>query len=368
MSLITRCPACGTMFKVVTDQLKVSQGWVRCGQCAEVFDASMHLLPGDTASLPPSAFVPDEVPAVQEPPPSQNVQEPEEALQELPDAPAEPEWAPARSFADRASLTPAQSEPDDAAQDSAADFDPAGWKRALKERQQDETSALYVDAPSVDTPPRLAELVRTEAAEDESGFESAYGADPETPPDVSFVRDARRKAFWKKPLARWSLGLLSLGLLAALAMQGLVQQKDSLAALEPRLLPLLQALCGQLHCEIRPPRHIDSLVIDSSSFNKIGADAFRLSFTLKNTGAIPLEIPSLEVTLTDTQDRAVLRRVLVPAQFGASTTTLAARSELAGVVSMKVSGDGNRAVSSPPSSEPSAPLRVAGYRVLAFYP
>ncbi|MGH8805141.1 MAG: zinc-ribbon domain-containing protein, partial [Polaromonas sp.] len=29
MSLITRCPACGTMFKVVTDQLKVSQGWVR---------------------------------------------------------------------------------------------------------------------------------------------------------------------------------------------------------------------------------------------------------------------------------------------------------------------------------------------------
>ncbi|UUZ78486.1 DUF3426 domain-containing protein [Polaromonas sp. P1(28)-13] len=131
---------------------------------------------------------------------------------------------------------------------------------------------------------------------------------------------------------------------------------------------MLQALCGQLHCEIRPPRHIDSLVIDSSSFNKIGADAYRLSFTLKNTGGIPLEIPSVEVTLTDTQDRAVLRRVLVPAQFGAGTAILAARSELAGVVSMKVSGDGNRTVSSPPSSEPSAPLRVAGYRVLAFYP
>lgn len=373
MSLITRCPACGTMFKVVTDQLKVSQGWVRCGQCAEVFDASMNLLPGEAASLPPSAFVPDEVPAVQEPPRSQNVQEPEEALQELPDAPAEPEWAPARSFADRASLTPAQSEPDDAAQGGAEDFDPAGWKRALNDRQQDETSALYVDAPSVDTPPldtppSRPELVRTEAAEDESGFESADGADPEAPPDVSFVRDARRKAFWKKPLARWSLGLLSLVLLAALAMQWLMQQKDSLAALEPRLVPLLQALCGQLHCEIRPPRHIDSLVIDSSSFNKIGADAYRLSFTLKNTGAIPLEIPSVEVTLTDTQDRAVLRRVLVPVQFGASTAILAAQSELAGVVSMKVSGDGNRAVSSPPSSEPSAPLRVAGYRVLAFYP
>src|SRR3982751_4619035 len=45
MSLITRCPACGTMFKVVADQLKVSQGWVRCGHCSEGFDASLHLQP-----------------------------------------------------------------------------------------------------------------------------------------------------------------------------------------------------------------------------------------------------------------------------------------------------------------------------------
>jgi predicted Zn finger-like uncharacterized protein len=43
MSLITRCPACGTMFKVVPDQLRISEGWVRCGHCAEVFDASAHM-------------------------------------------------------------------------------------------------------------------------------------------------------------------------------------------------------------------------------------------------------------------------------------------------------------------------------------
>ncbi len=43
MSLITRCPACTTLFKVVPDQLRVSEGWVRCGQCDEVFDATAHL-------------------------------------------------------------------------------------------------------------------------------------------------------------------------------------------------------------------------------------------------------------------------------------------------------------------------------------
>ena len=50
MSLITRCPACGTQFKVVSDQLRVSEGWVRCGQCSQVFDAQLHLQ--TKASLP----------------------------------------------------------------------------------------------------------------------------------------------------------------------------------------------------------------------------------------------------------------------------------------------------------------------------
>ena len=39
MSLATRCSACGTVFRVVQDQLKVSEGWVRCGRCNDVFNA-----------------------------------------------------------------------------------------------------------------------------------------------------------------------------------------------------------------------------------------------------------------------------------------------------------------------------------------
>ena len=189
--------------------------------------------------------------------------------------------------------------------------------------------------------------------------------------DVSFVRDARRKAFWRKPLTRLTLSLLSLLLLATLVAQWAIQQRDMLAALEPRLLPALEALCGPLHCDIRPPRHIEVLVIDSSSFNRIAPDAYRLSFTLKNIGVAALEVPSLEVTLTDTQDQAVVRRVLAPKQFGAKASTLAAQSEMAGLVVMKVAADApSSTASSPSSSAPTAstPLRVAGYRVLAFYP
>jgi len=43
MAMITRCPACTTLFKVVPDQLRISDGWVKCGMCAKIFDASLHL-------------------------------------------------------------------------------------------------------------------------------------------------------------------------------------------------------------------------------------------------------------------------------------------------------------------------------------
>ena len=44
MSLITICPACATRFKAVPDQLRIADGWVRCGRCNEIFNASLHLL------------------------------------------------------------------------------------------------------------------------------------------------------------------------------------------------------------------------------------------------------------------------------------------------------------------------------------
>lgn len=38
MSMITRCPACSTAFRVTPPQLQAQHGMVRCGRCAHVFD------------------------------------------------------------------------------------------------------------------------------------------------------------------------------------------------------------------------------------------------------------------------------------------------------------------------------------------
>ncbi|MVW78319.1 DUF3426 domain-containing protein [Bordetella sp. 02P26C-1] len=48
MAMTTRCPQCGTAFRVVPDQLRVRNGLVRCGECATVFDGRACL----TAQIP----------------------------------------------------------------------------------------------------------------------------------------------------------------------------------------------------------------------------------------------------------------------------------------------------------------------------
>lgn len=406
------------MFKVVTDQLKVSQGWVRCGHCAEVFDASKHLLPrkaskelsslaavpgADDKISPPSdaalPATPDDARAIEDASPSSKVA----GAEGTPETTAEtgPPEERAWSFPRWGSGKRAQADTTPAALadagDSAAEFDPAGWKEALQKRQLQEDGAvsafsalgygksltrtpsdfvgLAEEPPEAEAPPPRPDLVRKATVSDDE-FEEELDAlqqpTVEAEKEVTFVRDAVRKEFWKRPLVRGMLTGFSLVLALLLGLQWLLQQKDSLAASEPRLGAALVALCGALDCQIRPPRRVESLVIDSSTFNKIAPDAYRLSFVLKNTGSVPLEMPALELTLTDTQDQAVVRRVLLPSQFGVDTGILAVRAEVAGVVSLRVSGEGGRpvAASSSATVSPSASnsLRVAGYRVLAFYP
>ena len=67
-----RCPKCGTSFRIVPDQLKISEGWVRCGNCAFVFNAyetqyEIHeedleqLLQNQGAGAAPDTLLPDPV-------------------------------------------------------------------------------------------------------------------------------------------------------------------------------------------------------------------------------------------------------------------------------------------------------------------
>lgn len=71
MALTTRCPQCGTSFKVVPDQLRVRNGLVRCGACATVFDGRACLLPEagvPAAGIPASGIPASGIPVADTPP------------------------------------------------------------------------------------------------------------------------------------------------------------------------------------------------------------------------------------------------------------------------------------------------------------
>ena len=67
-------------------------------------------------------------------------------------------------------------------------------------------------------------------------------------------------------------------------------------------------------------------------------------------------MPSIEVTLLDTQERALVRRVLSPSQFGAPAV-LAAGAESNTSLPVQLGG-----------SEAAGLGSVAGYNLVAFYP
>jgi predicted Zn finger-like uncharacterized protein len=362
------------MFRVVPDQLKISEGWVRCGHCGEVFDATAHL--GDEADLarasegvePPEATAlsrfPDDAgrePA--EPAPAAGTPEPDPGplplRREHVDAPAE-ETRPVELATQPADLpgAPAELRPRPLTPTPPEEISIYG-----PDSQSLEPSPL--DSPFVFRPSDLAEDLGHELDSVQpppprhSRWMAEEPEEPEEPTseeleDVTFVQQARRRAFWARPRVRILLVLASALLAVLLVLQLVWQDRDRLAFAQPGLRPLLERLCGLMQCRLGPPRQIDAVAIESSGFNRLRGDPFRLAFTLRNAAPVPVALPAMELTLTDGQEQAVARRVLLPSEFAASEEALPA------------GGDWSRAVGVAVDSSASA--RVAGYRLLAFYP
>lgn len=303
------------MFKVVPDQLRISEGWVRCGQCDEIFDASANL----QQDVPAGVSSPDRTDHQQAVP-----------MPQTHEAAAAREAQPG---SDSAPLVQPAAEPVDI-------FLPLQAPPAEDVTSLDEIVPLAIGRLGADPDAAEARLSQPSRVD---------------VPDVAFMRGQKTGTLWRRPAVRVALMLAGLLLLAGLAGQVMLHERDRIAAAAPGLKPWLQAACSVLKCSISPLRQIELIVIDSSSFSKIRGDAYRLNVTLKNTASTELAVPAIELTLTDSQDQPVLRRVFFPADFGAPSRVLAAGSELAGSLAVSVRSNG--------SGE-----RIAGYRVLAFYP
>ncbi|HET9733627.1 MAG TPA: DUF3426 domain-containing protein [Burkholderiales bacterium] len=157
--------------------------------------------------------------------------------------------------------------------------------------------------------------------------------------------------------ALWALGALLA--FAALLAQLALYYRTELATLVPQTRPHLAEACRLLGCELRLPRRPDLLSLESSDLQ---ADTRReglivLNAVIRNRAPFAQEHPALELTLTDAADKAVVRRVLQPADYlsAPARATLAQGIAAGGESVLRVHFD-------------TRGVRATGYRVYLFYP
>jgi predicted Zn finger-like uncharacterized protein len=316
MSLATRCTACGTVFRVVQDQLKVSEGWVRCGRCSEVFNALEGLF-DLTRETPPEA--PIDLPP-QTPQPAAEVALGDKIDAQLQGTPDDPGTVPAVSARDRLEFPDAR-------------FDTHMLSEPGTEGPADEDTTL-AEVPSPDAEP----------AHDGDAVDAA------APPE--FVQRAQRQARWQTPGMRAALGVAGGLRLGVLGLQVVHQQRDLVAARWPATAPALSAWCAALSCTIGAPRRIEDVAVESTALARAATpDAYRLAVVLRNRGAMPVAVPSIDLSLTDTSGQLVARKVLSPRDFRVAAAPLRPGADTSLQLELTAGG-----------------ARVTGYTVEVFYP
>jgi predicted Zn finger-like uncharacterized protein len=265
----TCCPSCQTTFRVTPEQLKARAGKVRCGKCQVVFNALDSLLEeaAHTVIAPPKSTTPADnprpappieaaVPVVEIPRTVTEIAE----ITEIPDA------------SETSSQTAAEPLSETAAQELAR------------------TSGLIVPREMTEIPgySKWAEGVMSSPAL----------PSPDRRANGPFI-------------------LVAMLLTTLLAGQLAFHFRSEIAVTAPSLRPALAALSEALGADIPLPRHADLVSIETSDLQ---ADPARsnllvLQATLRNRAAYGQAYPLLELSLTDTQDNAIARKVFQPGEY-----------------------------------------------------
>lgn len=339
-ALAARCTACGTVFRVVPDQLRISAGWVRCGRCAQVFSATDNLIDLDTGV--PRRLDLDTA--------SRARGTAAAAAGSAGNAPPSPAFIEAR--------TAAAAEP---AAAFATDF--TAERAAQPKRGPGAEFREHADLP-LDLPLDLPAPHRPEPSFD-AAAEAA--ADPVTTaqPTPSFLRQAERAARWRQPKVRAALATGCVLAAVVLAGQALHAGRDSVAARFPALQPLLAQGCTWLGCSLQAPRRLDQITVESSGLLQAPGESniYALNIALRNRSAMVLAVPAVELSLTDAQGRLLSRRVLQPEDFG--LVTAPAGAALAPGPDLNLQARLQTAPSSTPGEGTPA---VVGYTIELFYP
>ncbi|MBK7687189.1 MAG: DUF3426 domain-containing protein [Rhodocyclaceae bacterium] len=291
--MLSRCPNCQTTFRVTTEQLKARLGQVRCGTCKQVFNALEALVDAlpDTQSLAPPA----------------------------------PVWR-------------------DAAAAPLARPDSFTNERSFHSLLSKEVSS---DLP-------LAQAANSANADIEEFTSDAFesiGSSDEAPDEALPLQPPIKLRRWPWAIAASLAGIVFIAQIA-------VYYRIEIAVLSPEARPALEALCEVAMCSVDLPSKVELLSIEASDLHPVDPATptqLELTATLRNRAPFAQTWPHLELTITDTTDNAVARRVIAPQEYllrgRDATSGFASQSDNPVSIFLTTAG-----------------LPASGYRLYLFYP
>ena len=357
----TRCPACSTVFRVTSDQLRAKAGKVRCGYCQAVFNAFDELI--------------DETqPAALTQPPAE--------------APANLEAAAVEYVADEQTDAIEDAVPDEAVSITEPENDAADAAAAPEDEAgiglvgEDETVQDEYPEEGPESPDSEADEQREIAP---SGTLTATDGEPavqvadETPEEATLAAReaglvAARELAETPAFDRWAAGALSGGnsggfetddgrrtnwvfVVAALMLAAILSAQFAYHFRSElvRFIPAVAGVFEVLDVQIPSSARSDLVSIEASDLQVDNARGlFVLNALLHNRADYTQAMPALELTLIDAADKPVARRVMKAAEYlppGSNLTSFPAKAEIP--VRMWIDARG---------------LGASGYRLYIFYP
>lgn len=161
-------------------------------------------------------------------------------------------------------------------------------------------------------PPHAASLPAAEPVPD---AEPAEAQEPEQELDEpAFVTQGRRREQSGKAL-RVAMAAGSVFLLLLLLLQVMTTFRNPLAAQFPQFKPALSALCSISGCQVALPAQIEALAIEQGELQTLAPQTFSYVSLLRNHSRSVQAWPSIELTLNDSNDKPVVRRVFAPRDY-----------------------------------------------------
>lgn len=344
MNYITACPNCETQFILNDELIKAHRGKVQCGHCEHVFNAKNRLTVVDDDSSSADGYRADTEDAVAKENEQVFISENSIVSDTMHDVISETEFD--ESEQDNA-------ETDEFIKGGSEEEEP----KPVEIEAVEATSVELIKTESVNKQTDVDYFISPPASEVEPTMQTTTEAElPEQTVNIDAIFTNKNRGNKKPSKYSFLIGLINFILFMVILLICAYFLRTEIANRFPPIKPLLERACVPLKCTVDLSKNLNLITIGDSDMQEDDTyqSVIKFSSSLQNNANYPQAYPSLELTLTDNNDRAVIKKLITPKLYLVSKEKVKRGLDANETATIKLSFH---------VADPS----VASYRVLLLY-